>query len=209
VLARQVTALDHASGGRFELGIGWGSVPDELNVFGVEPTEARDRVERLAESLDVLRALWTGDVVNHDGRWFRLSDAQQRPTPTRPIPITIGGVGRRTLELVRAHADWWNVPVHNLDRLDELRDRTGGARVSVQVMVGLIESETEREETTAIVLKRFGGMRLGESIVVGTADELAEHFAGLADRGVERVYAWFADFAPPATLERFAPVIGA
>jgi hypothetical protein len=81
--------------------------------------------------------------------------------------------------------------------------------VSVQVMVGLIESETEREETTAIVLKRFGGMRLGESIVVGTADELAEHFAGLADRGVERVYAWFADFAPPATLGRFAPVIGA
>lgn len=209
VLARQVTALDHASGGRFELGIGWGSVPDELDVFGVEPTEARDRVDRLADSLEVMRALWTGEVVNHDGRWFTLVDAQQRPAPTRAIPVTIGGVGRRTLDLVCTHADWWNVPVHNLDRLDDLRERAGDARVSIQVMVGLIESETEREETTATVLKRFGGMRLGESIVVGTADELAEHFAGLADRGIERVYAWFADFAPPDTLHRFSSVIGA
>ena len=55
--------------------------------------------------------------------------------PTRRIPVTIGGVGNRTLELVREHAEWWNVPIHELHRLDELRDRIGGARISVQAMV--------------------------------------------------------------------------
>ena len=40
VLARQVTSLDHASGGRFELVIGWGSVPDELEVFGIGSSQS-------------------------------------------------------------------------------------------------------------------------------------------------------------------------
>lgn len=209
VLARQVTSLDHASGGRFELGIGWGSVPDELSTFGIGSTEPRDRVDRLSESLEILEALWTGDVIDHDGTYFTLTRAQQRPVPTRHIPVTIGGVGPRTLALVRAHADWWNVPVHQLHRLDEMRDQAGTARVSIQLMVGLVTSESEREEATALAQRRFPGMKLGESIVVGTATELAEHFTQLADRGVERIYTWFADFAPVDTLRRFADVIGA
>ena len=55
----------------------------------------RERVARLGESLDVMRALWTGEPVTYDGRFFRLRDAQQRPAPTRPIPIVVGGVGPR------------------------------------------------------------------------------------------------------------------
>src|SRR5689334_10059419 len=70
VLARQATSLDHASGGRFELGIGWGSVPDELETFGIGSTEPRARVSRLAESLDIMRELWTGEVIDHRGEHF-------------------------------------------------------------------------------------------------------------------------------------------
>src|SRR3954454_21527045 len=51
VLARQAVSIDHASGGRFELGIGPGSVPDEFPVFGIGPTEPRERVARLRETL--------------------------------------------------------------------------------------------------------------------------------------------------------------
>jgi alkanesulfonate monooxygenase SsuD/methylene tetrahydromethanopterin reductase-like flavin-dependent oxidoreductase (luciferase family) len=207
VLARQATSLDHASGGRFELGMGWGSVPEELSAFGIEPSTASDRVGRLAESLQIIEALWTGEVVDHEGEHFTLVGAQQRPLPTRRIPITIGGAGPRTLALVRAHADWWNLPLHTLDRLDELRDQAGTARVSIQLMVGLVNSEAERDEVTARVQRRFAGLKVGESIVVGRAPELAEHFSGLAERGVERFYVWFADFAPAATLSAFGEVI--
>ena len=45
--------------------------------------------------------------------------------------------------------------------------------------------------------------------MVGTVDEVAEHFRGLAERGVERTYAWFTDFAPPDTLRRFGAVVDA
>jgi alkanesulfonate monooxygenase SsuD/methylene tetrahydromethanopterin reductase-like flavin-dependent oxidoreductase (luciferase family) len=209
VLARQVTSLDHASGGRFELGIGWGSVPEELHDFGVCSTEPRARVGRLAETLQVLEALWTGEVVDFEGEHFTLVGARQQPVPTGPITVTIGGVGPRTLDLVRRHADWWNLPVHRLDRLEELRDRAGDARVSVQMMVGLVAGEADREEVTATVRRRFGSEGLGSRVVIGTVPELVERFAALRGRGVDRVYAWFADFAPPETLARFAEVIAA
>jgi len=203
VLAREVTSLDHASGGRFELGIGWGSVPTELATFGVGSTEARERVSRLAESLAILRALWAGEVVDFEGAHFVVSGAQQRPLPTRRIPITIGGTGKRTLALVREYADWWNVPLHQLDRLDSCREQAGDARVSLQQMVALVPSEADRDEVTANAMRRYGDMRP----VIGNAKELAEHFAGLHERGVDRFYVWFADFAPVSTLQAFAEII--
>lgn len=207
VLARQVTTLDHASGGRFELGIGWGSVPEELHTFGVGSTEPRQRVQRLAESLQIMQALWAGDPVDFSGEHFTLVGAQQQPVPTGPITTTIGGVGPRTLDLVRRHADWWNLAVHRLERLDELRERAGDARVSVQQMVALVPRDGDREAITAQVVRRFGADGLGSRVVIGTASELVEHFAGLEDAGIGRVYAWFADFAPPETLERFTEVV--
>jgi alkanesulfonate monooxygenase SsuD/methylene tetrahydromethanopterin reductase-like flavin-dependent oxidoreductase (luciferase family) len=209
VLARQATSLDHASGGRFELGIGWGSVPAELATFGVGSTEPRERVNRLAESLEVIRALWTGDTIDYQGAYFALAGAQQRPVPTGRIPLTIGGVGPRTLALVREHADWWNIPIHALDRLGPLRDQVGTARVSMQPMVALVRSEDQRDEVTALVRRRFGDTAMGRNVAVGTVPELVEHFGALHAQGVERFYAWFTDFAPVETLACFADVIRA
>jgi alkanesulfonate monooxygenase SsuD/methylene tetrahydromethanopterin reductase-like flavin-dependent oxidoreductase (luciferase family) len=205
VLARQAVTLDHASGGRFELGIGWGSVASEFATFGIGPTETTHRVTRLAETLDVLRLLWTGEAVDFDGAHFTLRAARQRPTPLTRIPLTIGGAGTRTLELVRAHADWWNVPVNQLDLLDDRKQLAGDARVSIQQLVALVPDESARADITATATRRFGGYG---SLVIGTVDELRAHFAALEARGVERVYAWFTDFAPVDTLARFADVIG-
>ena len=207
VLARQVTSLDHASGGRFELGIGWGSVPEELETFGVGSTEPSERADRLAESLEIMRRLWTGDIVDYLGEDFTLIGAQQRPVPTRRVTVTVGGVGKRTLEIARAHADWLNVPIHHLDKLDDLRGRLGHLRVSTQPMIALLPDEAHRDEVTALTRRRFGAGAMGRNLVIGTVPELAEYFEGMHGRGVERFYVWFADFAPVATLERFAEVI--
>src|SRR5438552_7736775 len=64
VLARQAVTLDHASGGRFELALGWGSVPEELETFGVASAGARHRVSRMAESLEIITGLWSGEPVD-------------------------------------------------------------------------------------------------------------------------------------------------
>jgi alkanesulfonate monooxygenase SsuD/methylene tetrahydromethanopterin reductase-like flavin-dependent oxidoreductase (luciferase family) len=203
VLAREAVTIDHASGGRFELGIGWGSVDRDFELFGVEPGAPRDRARRLRETLAVLRALWSGEVCDHDGEFFQLRGARQQPTPLGHIPIVIGGAGPTALALAAEHADWWNLPVHMLDRLDRLRDQVGAARVSVQQMVAFVPSEAHRAEVTAMVERRFGGF----DTVVGTGPELVEHFGRLGQRGVERTYTWFCDFAPPETLHQFGQLV--
>jgi alkanesulfonate monooxygenase SsuD/methylene tetrahydromethanopterin reductase-like flavin-dependent oxidoreductase (luciferase family) len=209
VLARQATSLDHASSGRFELGIGWGSVSEEFTAFGVGPAEPAVRVDRLGESLEIMTRLWTGEVVDFDGEHFRLSGAQQRPVPRSAIPIVVGGSGRRTLRLVRRYATWWNLPIYALDRLDELRGDIGDAAISIQAVIGLLPHETDRDAVTELAQRRYGDSPMGRNLVIGTAAELAEHFAALNDRGVDRFYVWFVDFAPVETIERFAAVISA
>jgi alkanesulfonate monooxygenase SsuD/methylene tetrahydromethanopterin reductase-like flavin-dependent oxidoreductase (luciferase family) len=199
VLARQAVSLDHASGGRFELGLGWGSWDGEFSMFGVGPATPPERVRRMRETLEVLRALWAGETVDYRGEFHQLSGAAQAPGPLSRIPVVIGGAGPATLALVREFADWWNVQVTQLHRLEQAREQVGGARVSVQQMVAYVGDEASRAAVTETATRRFGAMQP----VIGTAPELADHFGRLGDRGVERVYAWFCDFAPPDTLAAF------
>jgi alkanesulfonate monooxygenase SsuD/methylene tetrahydromethanopterin reductase-like flavin-dependent oxidoreductase (luciferase family) len=199
VLAREAVSIDHASGGRFELGLGWGSVPAEFEVFGTGSTAARVRVSRMRETLEVVQALWRGETVDYDGEHHQLRGARQEPRPLDRIPIVIGGAGPKTLELVAAHADWWNLHTGVLDRLEEMRPRAGAARVSIQQMVGFVPTEAERHTVTELAMRRFGR----NGVVVGDAAELVEHYGRLAEQGVERVYAWFTDFAKPETLAAF------
>jgi len=205
VLAREVVTLDNASGGRFELGIGSGSVPAELTRFGVE-VEGR-RVDRLGETLEVLKLLWSGEPVDYDGRFHHLRGAQQLPVPTRPIPVLIGGAGPRTMDLVARHADWWNLPGTDAGRLAELRSSAGTARPSLQTIVGYVGDESSREEVMTTAKRRFGWAASGPAFAVGTGPELVEHFSALGGDGIERVYAWFTDFAPVDTIAAFGAVV--
>jgi alkanesulfonate monooxygenase SsuD/methylene tetrahydromethanopterin reductase-like flavin-dependent oxidoreductase (luciferase family) len=201
MLARECVTIDHASGGRFELGIGSGSVGEELVTFGLGPQDAKARIRRLGETLDVLRALWSGEVVDFHGEFFHIDGGQQVPGPTRDLPIVIGGAGPRTMELVARHATWWNMPVTQFDQLDVMRDRAGSARISTQHLITFIPSETEREALAATAQARFGMM--GPGPVIGSADELVDFYAAQRERGVERVYVWFTDFAKPETIAAF------
>jgi alkanesulfonate monooxygenase SsuD/methylene tetrahydromethanopterin reductase-like flavin-dependent oxidoreductase (luciferase family) len=118
------------------------------------------------------------------------------------IPIVIGGTGPETVALVSEYADWWNVPIHQLDRRAAVRSEVGGARQSIQVLVTLITDENRRDELVGLASRRFG--RMGEEgHLVGTGAEIVPRLAALAADGVERFYTWFTDFAPPETLAAF------
>lgn len=203
VLARQAVSIDHATEGRFELGIGWGSVPTEFEVYGVGDTRPRARVERLRETLEVVTALWRGESVTFDGEHHHFVDARQAPTPTRPIPIVIGGSGPRTIELVARFADWWNLPIHQLDRFAELREKVGDARPSLQERVTFVPDGADRGPIVEKAMRRFGDT----GHVVGDAAELVDHFSTRAESGIERTYAWMTDFAAPDTLREFGETV--
>lgn len=203
VLARQAVSIDHASGGRYELGIGWGSVPEEFATFGTGSLVPRERVTRLRETLEVMHALWAGETVTYAGEHHHLEQARQQPLPFGRIPIVIGGVGPKTLQLVREYADWWNVHVGHIGRIEELREHVGDARVSIQQMVALVPAGGDRDAINAMVKRRFGY----STPVIGSANELVDHYGRLRERGVERVYTWFCDFAPPETLAEFGETV--
>lgn len=156
MLAKEAVTIDHLSGGRFELGIGWGSVPDELSRFGVGAAGAGARVRRLRETLEVVKALWAGERVDYDGEFHRITGGRQLPSLLGTIPIVIGGAGPRTMALVAEFADWWNLPIHHLDRLDDLRASAGTARVSLQLMVAVVPDEASRNEVATTARRRFG-----------------------------------------------------
>ncbi len=110
VLANMAASLDITRGGRLELGVGAGWHDDECRAYGLELGSVRERFDRFAEGLAVIDTLLTNDRSDFSARWFQLVDAPCNPKPIqRPLPICIGGSGRRrTMPLVARYAHHWN-----------------------------------------------------------------------------------------------------
>jgi alkanesulfonate monooxygenase SsuD/methylene tetrahydromethanopterin reductase-like flavin-dependent oxidoreductase (luciferase family) len=203
LLAKMAATLDVLSEGRLELGLGWGSVPHELEVFGFGLDPAPVRAARLGETLAILSLMFAGEPFDYDGEHFQLRGAIGRPVPLQSrVPIMIGGAGPKlTMPLVAAHADWWNCPTYAIDRLAELAPLAGSARISAQHPLGLAASSADRDEVVATAERRFGGWG---GLIAGTPDEVTAALQREVDLGVELFIFQFTDFAPAATLERFA-----
>jgi alkanesulfonate monooxygenase SsuD/methylene tetrahydromethanopterin reductase-like flavin-dependent oxidoreductase (luciferase family) len=102
-VARELTTLDHLSGGRVTLGVGLGAPAGlEFGDFG-EATDARVRAAKLDEGLEVLTGLWTGQPFDYSGEYYRLTHAQLLPRPVQdPVPIWVGGEWPHRAPLRRA-----------------------------------------------------------------------------------------------------------
>jgi alkanesulfonate monooxygenase SsuD/methylene tetrahydromethanopterin reductase-like flavin-dependent oxidoreductase (luciferase family) len=91
VLANQVATLDVLSGGRVIFGAGLGGSSSEFGKFG-EPTDAKVRAAMLDEALELLRRLWSGQEVTHNGEHYMVDGVTLAPTPVQErLPIWIGG----------------------------------------------------------------------------------------------------------------------
>jgi alkanesulfonate monooxygenase SsuD/methylene tetrahydromethanopterin reductase-like flavin-dependent oxidoreductase (luciferase family) len=121
LLATQAVTIDHASGGRLDLGLGAGWAEGEHRALGIDFPSTAERFDLLEDALEMVTRLMTGERVSFAGRRLRLEDAQVRPTPVqRPRPpIWIGGEGRRrTLPIAARWADVW----HSSVGLEQSRD---------------------------------------------------------------------------------------
>ena len=109
--AKLATTLDQISAGRAILGLGGGWFADEHEAFGIDfGSGFGERLDRLAESVEIVRRLLDGERFSHDGPAYRLRDALAAPRPIQDhLPILIGGSGpQKTLRIVARHADLWN-----------------------------------------------------------------------------------------------------
>lgn len=107
VVAKELATLDLVSEGRVELGIGAGWMRSDYEQYGLRYDRARLRIERLAESVGIIKAMWSQGSATFHGTHYDVRGAQGVPRPVqRPRPpILIGGGGRRVLSLAAREVD--------------------------------------------------------------------------------------------------------
>jgi probable F420-dependent oxidoreductase len=105
LVAKQAAALDVLSAGRLRLGIGIGWNPVEYEALGAN---FKDRGRRSEEQVELMRKLWTEELVTYKGQWHTITDAGLNPLPVqRPIPIWFGGTDERALRRLARLGDGW------------------------------------------------------------------------------------------------------
>lgn len=105
LVAKQAAALDVLCGGRLRLGVavGWNHV--EFEALGMDFS---DRGRRIEEQIEVMRLLWTEELVNFEGQEHRITDAGLNPLPVQqPIPVWFGGHADSVLRRTARIGDGW------------------------------------------------------------------------------------------------------
>ena len=107
LVAREAAAVDLLSGGRFQLGLGAGSLRSEYDEAGLRFETGATRVERLAEAVTIIKKLLRGEPVTFAGQHYQVHEHTIAPLPLQKPhpPILIGGNGRNLLALAAREAD--------------------------------------------------------------------------------------------------------
>jgi len=111
VVAKMATTVDIISGGRLILGIGAGWFELEHQQYGIPFHTIGGRLQRLDESLEMIKLLWTQDRSTFSGRHYKLENASFNPKPLQKPhpPILVGATGENiALGIVAKHAQMWN-----------------------------------------------------------------------------------------------------
>lgn len=121
-LAKVAASIDVISGGRLEMGIGAGWYVEEHNGYGYPFLPPAGRLGMLAEGVEIMKAMWTEDVVHYEGEHYRLDGAISQPKPLQKphIPLWIAGGGEQvTLRIAARHAQYTNFAGDDLDAFEK------------------------------------------------------------------------------------------
>lgn len=190
VLANWAATTDVISGGRLVLGVGAGWQTNEHDQYGIDLPAVGPRVDRFAETCQVLHGLLRTPVTSFDGDWFQMTDAVCEPKPAQqPLPLLIGGKGNRMLGVTARFADEWNmwsVPAQLSERravLDERCERIdrdpATIATSTQALVMLTDDQAQADRFLDAVAPR--------AAVAGGDAQIADLFAGWQEVGVDEV----------------------
>jgi probable F420-dependent oxidoreductase len=195
LLAKQLATLDHCCGGRLDVGLGIGWSKDELEAVGVP---YRQRGRRGDEFIRCLKAIWTQEVAEFEGEFYRVPRSLIEPRPLQQPhpPITFGGYGSAAVRRAATLTDGFmggNVPLAEVEPLvRELKALAGAAGRDVE----------------ALHIIARGSFRLldapqgqGRRPLWGTLEEIRQDIALYREAGLTELFLE-PNFDPGMTLER-------
>jgi alkanesulfonate monooxygenase SsuD/methylene tetrahydromethanopterin reductase-like flavin-dependent oxidoreductase (luciferase family) len=191
-LARETVSLDHLSAGRLTLGVGIGAGPWEWDYLG-EESDLRVRGAMLDEGLDLLTKLWSGEPVQHEGRYYRFHGDRGPDDPeTIPVPFLPPPVQRPRIPIWVAGA-WPNqAPFRRAARWDGVVPTGRGGD-----FVSYLSPDEVRELVAFIQEQRSGDAPFDVVSTGHTAgeypDQDAAHVRSYADAGASW---WLEDISP-------------
>ncbi|HUA32816.1 MAG TPA: TIGR03560 family F420-dependent LLM class oxidoreductase [Candidatus Binataceae bacterium] len=199
LVAKMSATLDHASGGRFNLGIGAGWFELEHRSLGFDFKTVGGRLEGLDESCQIIRSMFTNDKTTLKGKHFNVVDAVCNPKPVQKhLPMMIGGHGEKVLlKLVAKHADMWNMTnadAGEMKRLIGTIERHGDTvgrntdEIEKTLMLALCyKAPKQREETLTSLIAMMAQTtpeKARDRIIIGSKQECIDKLEGFIKAGV-------------------------
>jgi len=229
VLAKEIATLDLATEGRVEFGLGAGWLRTDYESSGMPYDRPGVRIDRMAEGLAVMKALWrSAEPVKFDGEHYRIDGTIGTPRPhTSPHPpVCIGGGGRRVLSIAAREADIVAInatlttgevgaeaaatatPAAFDEKIRWVREAAGDrfADIELQCHCPVTMVVPNREEVAKAMAPAFG-LDPDEALdiplaLVGTTDQLCETLLERRDR-----YGFTYWIVPDTAMEAFGPVV--
>jgi alkanesulfonate monooxygenase SsuD/methylene tetrahydromethanopterin reductase-like flavin-dependent oxidoreductase (luciferase family) len=223
-LAKRAVTVDHLSGGRLDLRLAVGAEDAATAAawrgHAIPYPDAPTRVALVDETIEILERLWTGEAVDHDGRFYALHGARLEPTPVQKPgpPVWLAAMGPEALGVAARRASGWEASFltpaafgARWGRLRTLLEDSGRPwwdfRRSIETDVVLGATDAEAEEA----LHRFclaRGIEPSDALLatalVGTSDTVRARIAEYAAAGATDLMLGFADFPATGMTELFA-----
>jgi probable F420-dependent oxidoreductase len=225
VLAKEIATLGLAAEGRVEVGLGAGWLRSDYDEAGIEYDEPAVRVDRLAESLAVMKTLWSEGKATSAGTHYAVVDAHCDPRPASPPRVIVGGGSRRILTVAAEHADTVGVNTSlasgqkggdlasqaTFDHFDRclawVREGAGERFSSIELQIMAFATKVVASRRAAVRTATILGLP-GEDalelpiVLLGTPDELCEQLLKRRERwGFTNIV------VPGEAMESFAPVV--
>lgn len=216
LLAKMASTVDVLSHGRLICGIGAGWHEQEYRAYGYDYPNMTDRLRRLGEAIQIIRAMWTEPEAVFEGTYYQVRGAINQPKGVQKphIPLLIGGGGERvTLKLVAQYGDACNIfgdletikhkfavlKAHctTVGRDYESIHRTAGTLCSIDVT-----DEQAWAKFPAALVSRFGN--LAESALIGSPETIRKRLAAFEAAGVQELVLGFPDVSQLDALRFFA-----
>jgi probable F420-dependent oxidoreductase len=184
-LAKQATTVDVLSGGRLDLGLGIGWMPEEFTITGASTARRGARTE---EFLAVLRTLWDDGVSSFDGEFYTIPAGRQDPRPVqRPgPPVLLGGMSRPAMERAGRLADGW---------ITSSRADLSAIAGAVEVIRGAASAAGRDPEAVRIICRgvvqagtEAKGLDGGRRLLSGSYEQIREDAAWLGEQGVTELF---------------------